>query len=390
MTQEDSIVHTKPAADPTNDAAAAPQSTAPPTNDPHDDHSTQPYSADDLIALIRAIKFAHPEMSQRHVHSEITTVAADSDPSYHFLKHVDLNDVKKVWKKALRGSDSRGDGSTPIATQKEATTNIPNKQKEEEDDDERATPIFPPNNNNGILKFYTVGDASVQTLAQNYATHYARAAAQASTNNNDNNTDDDATASNYTHFFLDVPADRSGSRPHQALINYSDSNVVRTTTKDQRTHPTTKSSSSSSSSHHGNNKKKEKKKNRSNANQRPSNDTEGREIFKIQMAASPPGMEDVSLPMLLYNADRSAKTFLHPPSTREDDHGVVGEEGEEEDDGGYFKIQERIRNNGTCGALGKSGGQKAYFWGIVREVEGDDQRRVVSLDVEELAPNQVW
>ena len=261
-------------------------------------------------------------MSQRAVHTEITGVVADSDPSYTFLKEVKLNDVKKVWKKALKGSDS-------------TTKEVVALDKTNKDEDE--APILPPTND-GILKFYTVGDASIQTLAENYANHYARAAAEAEVKNSD--TTNTAT---YTHFFLDVPADRSGSRPHQALINFND------------------------------NKGKKKQKKRVTNN----NYEDGREVFKVQMAAAPPGMEDMALPMLLYNGDRSAKTFLHPPTA------------EEEDDGGYFKIQEMIGNSGTSGALGKSGGQKAYFWGVVRELK-DGGKRVVSLDIDGLAPTQVW
>jgi hypothetical protein len=88
------------------------------------------------------------------------------------------------------------------------------------------------------------------------------------------------------------------------------------------------------------------------------------------MAAPPPGMEDANLPMLLYNCDR---------------------EGEDEDDGGYFKVKEMIEMCGEIGALGKSGGHKAYFCRVGREVKEDDGRRIVSINIDELAqPNQVW
>ncbi|KAL7479085.1 hypothetical protein ACHAW6_004833 [Cyclotella cf. meneghiniana] len=354
MTHDDSGVDTNPFAVATNDVINKQY------QDNHDAvDSSSMYSTDDLIALIRAVKFAHPEMSQRNVHSEITTVVADSDPSYQFLKRVELNDVKKVWKRALKGSDSNRDDAKVISKFNEPKKNIPEVKQEE-----KEAPVLPPNNN-GVLKFYTVGDGSVKTLAENYANHYARAAAQASTD------DDDAMASKYTHFFLDVPADRSGSRPHQALINY---NHYRKENKQ----------------HHNNN---HNSKNRSKANKHCRGEI--REIFKVQMAAAPPGMEGVSLPMLLYNEDRSAKTFLHPPLTHEDGNVEKDDninDNDDDDDGGYFKIQIMIRNNGTSGALGQTGGQKAYFWGIVRQVEGGEgeKRRVVSLDVEELAPNQIW
>ena len=69
-----------------------------------DGDDSTPYSPDDLIELVRAIKFAHTDMSTRNVHHEISVTMANSDPSYSFLKDVKLNDVKKVWKKALTGS----------------------------------------------------------------------------------------------------------------------------------------------------------------------------------------------------------------------------------------------------------------------------------------------
>ncbi|KAL7444149.1 hypothetical protein ACHAXH_008653, partial [Discostella pseudostelligera] len=97
---------------------------------------------------------------------------------------------------------------------------------------------------------------------------------------------------------------------------------------------------------------------------------DGRDIFKIQLAALPPGMEDTMTPMLLYNADRSAKTFLHPPSSSDD----------ADDDGGYLKIRQLISKSGTSGVLGATGGQKAYFYGfITRTKTGSD---VISIDVE--------
>jgi len=88
---------------------------------------------------------------------------------------------------------------------------------------------------------------------------------------------------------------------------------------------------------------------RKNSAARQPCDDEDRDIFKIQLAAAlPPGMEDVPTPMLLYNSDRSAKTFLHPPSPSSDDA----------DDGGYSRIRDMIADSGTSGALGATGGQK--------------------------------
>jgi hypothetical protein len=310
----------------------------------------EPYSPEDLIALIRAVKFAHPEMSQRSVHTEIATVVADSDPTYAFLKKVKLNDVKKVWKKALKGGSDE-----------ENSYQAGSEEKEE------PSPILPPSAaNNGILKFYTVGDGSVQTLVENYANHHARAEAAAAESNTSS-----SSLSQYTHFFLDVPADKSGSRPHQALINFNDN----------------KSKASCS-----NNKQKKKKNHATTYKQqgRGIEQGDGRQIFKIQMAAPVPGMENT--PMLLYNANKDARTFLHPPSSSSEDKDVEHENekggGGREDDGGYFILRQMIENSGTGGALGKSGGIKAYFWGVVNEVKG--KRRVVTLDLSALAPSQDW
>jgi len=84
-------------------------------------------------------------------------------------------------------------------------------------------------------------------------------------------------------------------------------------------------------------------------------------------------------PMLLYNKQRTASTFLHPPSP---------EDKAEEDDGGYMKIKQMIAESGTGGALGDIGGTKAYFYGMITETE--DGPNVVSIDTSELAPSQRW
>jgi hypothetical protein len=103
---------------------------------------------------------------------------------------------------------------------------------------------------------------------------------------------------------------------------------------------------------------------------------DGRDIVKIQVAAPLPGMEDVKMPMLLYNADRSAKTFIHP-----DDHDC-GEEG------GYTKIRNIIVEQGQKGVL-RDGGMKAYFY--CRISRRPDEQDIVSIDVTTgLAPTQNW
>lgn len=272
---------------------------APPPEPLKSDGDPNSCTADDLIELVRAVKFAHTDMSMRKVHHEISVTMAESSDAYAFLKDVKLNDIKKVWKKSLKGRGAETNNNI------EKNGAIPPTEK--------ATDIIP---QEGIIKFYTVGDGSVKTLAENYANHYAEAAVIASSERNNA----EKESGNYTHFFLDVPADLSGSRPHQALINYQDNQ---------------KSSTGKS------NKSKKK------GDTKLTTD-DGKGVFKIQLAALPPGMEDVLTPMLLYNADRTAKTFLHPPSSPDD----------EEDDGGYHKIRQMIIESGKKGALGATGGQK--------------------------------
>ena len=333
-----------------------------------DDDST-PFSPDDLIELVRAIKFAHTDMSTRNVHHEISVTMANSDLSCAFLKDVKLNDVKKVWKKALRGSPETKD-STSV---NEAT---PRPEKDAAKPQAVADGTIPPD---GIIKFYTVGDGSVKTLAENYSIHYAEAAVAKGRQHERGETEQEK--GRYTHFFLDVPADLSGSRPHQALINYQDNRKA--------------------------GKAKGKSGSRKKSSAQPYDDDD-RDIFKIQLAALLPGMEDVPTPMLLYNSDRSAKTFLHPPSSSDD-----------ADDGGYFRIRNMIADSGTSGALGATGGhkvsaifisipvvcregiltskscyaprsvdQKAYFYGFITMTKSGPD--VISIQTTELAPSQAW
>ena len=268
------------------------------------------YTPDDLIDLVRAIKFAHPEMSMKKVHKEISGTMANSEDSYAFLAEVKLDEVKKVWKKALKSPSSESSN----AKKSEPQLQVPA---------------------DGVMKFYTVGDGSVKTLAANYSKQQAEARIAAKQLE---------MKEKYSHFFLDVPADMSGQRPHQALINFNDNN---------NSNKQTATSTSPSD--------------------RPS---DGREIFKIQAAQLPPGMEDMLTPMLLYDKARKAKTFLHPPSPDPD----------EKDDGGYMKIKQMIAESGTSGV--GLGGQKAYFYGIITET--DDGPNVVSIDTTELAPSQKW
>jgi len=94
-------------------------------------------------------------------------------------------------------------------------------------------------------------------------------------------------------------------------------------------------------------------------------------IVKVQVAAQLPGMENIASPMLLYNANRSIKTFLLS------DHK------------GYDKIKNMILKHGVEGALGAVGGKKGYFNAKVTKMKkGED---IISLDVlSGLVSNQTW
>lgn len=287
------------------------------------------YTPGDLIDLVRAIKFAHPEMSMKNVHKEISGTMANSADSYSFLKDVKLDEVKKVWKKALKSPSSESNNANK-STQKTSA------------DDQPKIPA------DGIMKFYTVGDGSVKTLAENYSKQHAQAVIAAI------QLEKKEELAKYTHFFLDVPADLSGQRPHQALISFNDNN-----NKKKKNSGSNKKTSATSSS---------------------DGNSDGRKIFKIQAAQLPPGMEDVLTPMLLYDKEKTAKTFLHPPSPEKTE--------DDDDDGGYMKIKQMITESGTGGSLGLQGGQKAYFFGRITEAE--DGPNVVSIDTSELAPSQAW
>eukprot|EP00573_Skeletonema_grethae_P002701 CAMPEP_0201690458 /NCGR_PEP_ID=MMETSP0578-20130828/3898_1 /ASSEMBLY_ACC=CAM_ASM_000663 /TAXON_ID=267565 /ORGANISM="Skeletonema grethea, Strain CCMP 1804" /LENGTH=289 /DNA_ID=CAMNT_0048175461 /DNA_START=96 /DNA_END=965 /DNA_ORIENTATION=+ len=279
---------------------------------PPSDSGDGTYTPDDLIDLVRAIKFAHPEMSMKKVHKEISGAMANADESYAFLKEVKLDEVKKVWKKALKNANK---SSTQKSSAEEPVITINDFQHPDD----------------GVFKFYTVGDGSVKTLAENYSKHKAEAIVAAKLKEE---------LKKYTHFFLDVPAELSGKSPHQALISFNDNNKALSSSVDRT--------------------------------------SDGREIFKIQSAKLPPGMEHMLTPMLLYNNGKKSSTFLHPPSPDKLD----------EDDGGYMKIKQMISESGTGGAYGDSGGQKAYFYGMITETE--DGPNVVSIDTSELAPSQRW
>jgi hypothetical protein len=284
-------------------------------------------TADDLIDLIRAVKFSNKDASMRAVHTEIATVMSKHE-SFEFLSNIKLNDVKKVWKKALSGA--------PKPSQKNEAKALSSPSNDAD--------ILP--RTKGILKFYTVGDGSVKSLADSYT---MAAAAEIVAGEDQIRKEKDEVMTIYVHCFLDVPADKSGTKPDQALINFNHNE---------------------SASKKKGGKAKNKGKNRAAIREDDSNE-DGREIVKIQMAASIPNQEKT--PMLLYNADRTARTFIHP------DDG---------DDGDYEKIRSLIVDHGKSGVL-NGGGSKSYFYSRITRRIGDQD--IISIDVTTgLAPFQTW
>jgi len=302
---------------------------------------------DDLIELIRAVKFKSPDASIRETHTEITGKMSQTE-NFEFLQHVALNNVKKVWKKAV-SVKTLPDEDNDSAKQESSTSTLPTTNNSSSKTKVETTPNETKSDTtliaenlpkDEVLKFYTVGNGSVQTLAKNYTMEAAALAVSQKKTHKDE--EDDVE---YVHCFLDVPADRSGKKPHQALINFNDN--------------TQKSSG-------------KKKKNKKHGT--PTKTVEGenkREIVKIQYAAPIPG-HDEKLPMLLYNADRSMKTFIHPG-----------------DEDGYDHIKDIIMTDGSKGALA-GGGTKAYFYGRVTRRKRHEQD-IISIDVSSgLAPQQTW
>mmetsp|Transcript_26831 Transcript_26831/g.40771 ORF Transcript_26831/g.40771 Transcript_26831/m.40771 type:complete len:328 (-) Transcript_26831:919-1902(-) len=305
------------------------------------ENNIEEISKEDMLALVRAIKFAKPEASMREVHREITGHLSQNE-SFEFLANVKLNEVKKVWKKA--STESSVERQEKQQRQNQKTTNSSSGSSSSDGNGEEK-----------IWKFYTVGNASVKTLAEEYSqVMAAQVITEEQAAEEESQQEKAAIMNNYVHVFLDVPANRSGSLPHQAVINFND--------KQQK---------------QGKTKKKGKSRDIKYTTNSAQNDGRG-EIVKIQFAASDDGIKH---PMLLYNQDRSSKTFIHP------DEGQQNQR-EENLSNGYDCIRSWIEKKGVGGALGNTGGSKAYFFArrTIRK-HGSD---ILSIDITELAPAQEW
>jgi len=310
--------------------------------------SDQPAIAkEDLIELIRAVKFKNPDFSQRQVYQEIVTEIPTKFPQYAESLNSNtlcLNDVKKQWKKAIlqqqKQQPTEGDNSDLAERLRKMTTNP---------------------------EVYTVGlynskDGDFVSTGSSMARDYV--AKFLEEQEAKNSAQQRQILDDYVHVFLDVPMDASAQKPHQALINFQSKPKI------------AKAS---------NNKKKKGKKKGSTtttttaataAASLPDAPFEDAIVVKIQMAA-PMGANDTAQhPMLLYDQSRNYKTFVHPD-------GTLTNESED----GYAKLAKWIRSQGVGGALGASGGTKAYFY--ARLTKAGTKNPILSIYVKSLAPPQV-
>jgi hypothetical protein len=300
-----------------------------------------PVTTEDLIPLIKAITFAYPHFSESpaDIHQEIISVASRQEPLLASITLVEVEHAFNVLRQRTKKEDEV-------------------KQK--------------------VMKMYTIGDATNSSSSSNMAVgSQATTEATAITASSSGS----STVKRWVHVQLDVPADTSGSKPHQALINFTDNN-----------------SSGSSGEHSSAEDGKPSAKTASTSTASPAS-SEASVIVKIQVAM---GGAESKTPMLLYNNDRSVKTFIHcTPLTVE----------------GYNRIQRMILQRGGEGALGKAGGTKGYFYAkrhahvpsnkkaapvaeaaAARCADGEDEEAAsdppsskrLYIDCLALAPDQTW
>ena len=330
-------------------------------------------SPDELIDLIQAIKFAKEDASQRQVWKEISEELSQKE-GFEFLAEVTLNDVKKVWKKALKrtadqrsassGADhnNRNNSHRPTGNNNHSNNKNNNAKKDAETTtDALKTKLLEVHSKPSM---FTVG-----RLAQEYQ---AMTIAEALGEQQQQEEHSLEEMKGYVHVFLDVPADRSGTKPHQALISFQKphDSVNRQSHKAKGKTRTTKSSSQSSTSIINN-------KNNPNDNKDPSQPPPI--IVKIQKAAPMNASDTTLYPMLCYDQTKTYKTFLHPDS----------------DPDGYTKIAALITESGKQGALADLGGTKAYFYARLATTTTNSSSKkkeasILSINTVELAPPQSW
>jgi len=141
------------------------------------------------------------------VHEEITTVMSKgSDKKFSFLTNVKIDEVEKVWKKAIGSVEN--ENSCQAQNVEKSNFGIKSVGKE----------LDSKIDNN--LEIDKVENKCIDTITNDNSTHSASLAAQAQQIICKNEEKD-----NYEHFFLNMPADRSGSRPYQALINFQENTI---------------------------------------------------------------------------------------------------------------------------------------------------------------------
>ena len=338
-------------------ASPEPTAAAPANTNSDENKDAQHVSQEDLIDLIHAIKFAKDDASQRQVWKEISEELSQKE-GFEFLANVALNDVKKVWKKALKtaGGSSNNNSSTANNANAAKTQEKPATEKGTETEattDALKTKLLEVRSKPSI---FTVGQ-----LAQEYK---AMTIAEALAVGEQEQQKHALEMEGYVHIFLDVPADRSGTKPHQALISFQkDTNKKSAKSKTPKVNNIVAI-------------------NNNDGTNTTTADEQQLFIVKIQRAAPMHSDDKTSYPMLCYDQSKTRKTFLHPDS----------------DPDGYHKIAALIEASGKQGALKQMGGTKAYFYARMASTaaaDGGDNKKarvspIISINTIELAPPQSW
>lgn len=270
-----------------------------------------PVTTEDLIPLIKAIIFKYPEYHNKpeKIHEEIVSVASRMEP---ILSTISLEAVET------------------------ACMTMGRLQLEEAGSQELHQPE--------VLKLFTVGNnVSIISQEKKKSDTAELAALAASLSKPMPST----PIVQWVNVQLDVPADKSGLKPHQAFINFNTNNGVRNQESVHSSSEKTKTA------------------------EEPISEAQGVFIVKIQVAMG--GVEQKA-PMLLYNYDRTIKTFIHFDEENPD----------------FFNIlQYNIVNKGVEGALGKSGGLKGYFYAKIEEASRVGAK-YLSVNCTNMAPDQTW
>ena len=305
---------------------------------------TTAVTQEELVELIQAILFANAEegISQRAVYREITEKLS-AKPGFEYLRDVKEGDVRKALKLAKQKQQPKQQQGSSNAKNKDLLDLIPNKDKP--------------------LQVFTVGDGSILQLAEEVKAAAISSAAEQAASKMTKEGGDETT--NFVHVFLDVSADQSGQKPHQALINFQFLN---------------NGSSSGGKKKKGGGKNKATPSGNGNTGNHPD-----QVIVKIQRALPQEG-ETTQHPMLLYDQSRKWKTFIHPEeNTPASSTTEAAPADSKSNDNAYQVINDMIAREGTQGALGNMGGTKSYFYAIVSK-----KNRIISINVSKLAPSQDW